>query len=489
MSREIFMLLLLFIFIFFLIHNPVQSQSSAISQSLDNFTSARSHIVNVHSHSVLTYLQSKKIPQLSVETAPLMTTGTVNVPGGGKLSYTISAQKVPGTNKVSFWLDLVNNETDDITIIACAMLRLDKPNKMMPQYTVEKTNGSWVCMPDGKISRPPGFHFGCKRITVPKKTDGIPGTTQAFDVTGELDEPFQQRDIAAIYWDILKDCPLDSSCNVFNRANVNLTPNTIDVITNSANIWGGNWFRPECLSSNDDHCVDVAFWDVGNWITMEFPDFYPARITGEITGVPMGTSLTLTLPDKSPITYSNSFSNTIPISETFTIPPDHDAIATLRVNDPVIEGTIIRFEADVEGDIGNPIYEAGEFMYGVDINFFQDNQPPNIDLINIRPVSPTGSLSFQISSTDSATMPSAAALTTTVGSVQQITDLSFSDPVVNENGMIQFEGTVGPFPINSVVNYNILVVDTVGNVASHSEAIFVSFENNIYLPLILSKVS
>ncbi len=396
--------------------------------------------------------------------AKLSTTGTVDVPGDGELSYTVSVQKVPLTNKISFWLDLENHESFPITVIACAMIRLDKPEIQMPQFTVEKTAGKWVCAADGMISRPPGFHFGCKKVTVPRKVGTDPGVTQAFDVTRDLGRPFQQKDIAAVYWDVLEgqNCQLDSSCDIFDRPDVNLTPATLDVITNSANIWGGNWFSPECLDDDPDHSATTAFWDVGNWITMGFPDIYPARVSGQITDVPSGTALTLTLPGISPLKVNAPASGVIAIDEVFDIPADPHAIATLTIDDNVAIDSEVHFDASVLAEPGNPVYEPGDFMYGLAIDFFHDCSPPSIDSVE---VSFLGDLAiFDVQSSDVDTMPGAASVSIS-GASPQVIALDFGDPAVDDQGNVNFTGTLilvgGEF-----FDYEVIVADTAGNLAS-----------------------
>ncbi len=407
---------------------------------------------------------------------PLQATGSVNVPGPGSLDYTVSATKVPGTiNYLQFSILLFNSEDFPITIIACAMIRLDKPDIEMPQFTASKDTGTWVCSADGTIERPPGFHFGCRSITVPAAgNDGTPGKAFAFNDLAKLAQPFNQADLEAVYWDVLEDCPIAANCSVFNRPDVNLTPESGEIIENSANIWGGNWWTPECLEPLEDNCTQTASSDVGNWFTMRFPGTYASTMTGAISGAPALTQLTMALPNQAPISLVVPTDDSLNISQSLSIPPDPNATMSLTVDTPVPEGTVIQLQADVFADANSKLYETGQLMHGFALEFRQDTIAPTISSVRIESDG-SGLVNFEVDTLDEGSHPGAASLSLHPSEGElELVPLSIREPrALPPEENVVFVGEGGPFAVGYAVSYDLTVVDLLGNTTTRNGELIV----------------
>lgn len=391
----------------------------------------------------------------------LETIGTIDVPGPGELEYRVAAQQVPGTNdQISFWLDVTNKEDFDITIIACAMLRAGKKEIDIEHWDVCKVNNRWECTSENNETRKRpenSFHFGCKKVVVAK------GTSKAvFDVTRKLAKPFKQKDVFTVYWDVLEDCPLHD-CDQFDKPNVNLSPCNTDIITNSANIWGGNWWRAEKLNPRK---FQRGMFEVHNWITMEFLDYYPARMVGTVENLPPGSTVALSLPGLPISEVTSTSSPTLHIDKAFTIPADGlaDAWIDIESGQEMEEGAVISFQATVVADSGNPAYSPGDEMYRIAMHFINDTGAPEIDSIGVSDTEGSSFLTFSVSATDSITMAAAASIRFSVDGVPyEILPLAFDDPAIVGSQSI-FVGDLGPVPGGSIVSYSALVADEMGNI-------------------------
>ena len=395
----------------------------------------------------------------------MQTTGWLNPPGpGSRLDYKVTARKVPGTSAdLAFWLELFNTTDQPITVFACAMLRLDKPDITMDQYVISKEGGVWDCEAAGTVSRPPGYHFGCRRVTVPPKgADGKPGEATAYDVVRTLSQSFETADVSSVYWDVLEDCPVTPACqNIIDtkldKPDVNVSPAVSDIITNAANVWGGS-IVPEGLDSVN------AYFELGNWVTMMAPDEYPARFVGSITNAPPGSRFTLTLPDTS-FTWIAPAHGVIDIDEPFVIPFDMEAIGILSFEPaaPMAEGSEWRFDVDVVAEPGNPLWAAGEHMHDVQLTAAQDRVPPEIETATVVLVG--NRLLVDVLASDVTTMAAAASIRVqTPQGFDMVFPVDFAAPAMVEE-RTHFRSEVGPLPPAEFVTWELQVADENGNVA------------------------
>lgn len=402
----------------------------------------------------------------------MSTTGWLDPPGPGeRLDYKVTARKAPGTAAdVQFWLELFNKTDAPVTVIACAMIRLEAPAVSMPQYTISKSNNTWSCQAAGTVDRPPGFHFGCKKVTVPAKdAEGHPGKAAAYDVTRTLAQSFETGDITSVYWDVLEDCPLTPACEALlaaalDRANVNLSPANGDVISNAANIWGGA-ATPECL----DPVTSCASFDLGNWFTMELPGTYPARFVGNIFHAPPGSSFRLELPDQT-LEWLTPADGVVDINFPFLVPPEADALAHLTFTPlaPLPEGTVWRFDLDALAEPGNTLWQPGEHMHDVSLTWVQDSVAPEFRRAEVFWPAPDAPLVVDLAAEDATTMAVAASIRVrTPEGFDQTFPVDFAEPAEIDR-LTLFQDTVGPIPGAGPVTFDLTVVDENGNQANLS---------------------
>jgi len=145
------------------------------------------------------------------------------------------------------------------------------------------------------------------------------------------------------------------------------------IIANNANVWAGKWTPGRCGESlkrladevgiRNQHC-SAAHWETGNWVTMNFPGDYPARITGQIDGAPPGALFMLEVPGQFTRNYSASDNGRVPIDESFTIHRDSgNPNTTCRClwsqSSRLHPGATLRFFAEVLGGAGIPFMRPG----------------------------------------------------------------------------------------------------------------------------------
>jgi len=325
---------------------------------------------------------------------------TAQIPGSDqKIDYNVTVDKIPGTRKIHLKITIRPiNYGGKYSFNACGMVQT-KWQQNMPNWSVGLENGCWKCKREGREDSRKSFHFGCREISVDKDfcndpnnpnykqwthKDGKCDELVVFDEPSDpLDEDFDEDDLASVYWDILENHPWCTGskeiCAEVKGVNKHLGPATTDIIANNANVWAGKWTPGRCGESlkrladevgiRNQHC-SAAHWETGNWVTMNFPGDYPARITGQIDGAPPGALFMLEVPGQFTRNYSASDNGRVPIDESFTIhrdsgKPEYDMSMFMVSEQPLTSRSNLRFFAEVLGGAGNPVYEAGQFMYSI----------------------------------------------------------------------------------------------------------------------------
>src|SRR5262249_41441829 len=156
-------------------------------------------------------------------------------------------------------------------------------------------------------------------------------------------------------------------CDAVRGQNVNLQPRSARHIVDTVNIWAGRPFPvPQCLrtrvlaDSPDAAVCSKFWWDAGNWITMAFPNSYPARLQAQISPARAGDVFTLTLPGNTVKQFATPPGGSFFIDEPFLIPPEMDATLELERQTNHPGPGRVHVKGQVVADHGNPIYAPGQ---------------------------------------------------------------------------------------------------------------------------------
>jgi hypothetical protein len=334
------------------------------------------------------------------------------------MPYRVSVRKIPGTEKVDFRLKFNSptGATNACTFIACAMIRLNRPDISMPQYIANLSwlwpgPTEWSCTRSGNVNRPPSYHFGCAYVTVPVGAKNVYAHKTIADLKGVVPNPpdaWTQADLNAVYWDALQNYPMKagSECGPpgpgpFGVVNVNASPSNSDIITNYANIWGGNSTCAEkLLTQSSGGQKFVARQDTGNWFTMTYPSAlsggtYPVTLSLEASGGPGvhpdGTYTFIMDPGTvlGTLTVSGGVASPLNIDMDLAVRSPSMTIK-FQSNGPVPSGTMFgvrgtvtaRQDIPVMGANGTYVpYHAGQFMYALDQGFMADDDTPVISSV------------------------------------------------------------------------------------------------------------
>jgi hypothetical protein len=159
--------------------------------------------------------------------------------------------------------------------------------------------------------------------------------------------------------------------------------------------------------------------------------------------------------------------NPFPIDVPFTVPFDENAAGTVSITTvgPMLEGTRITLNAEVFANDTNPLYQEGQFMHRVDLEFINDTAGPSILDVNVVSQSP-GAIDVAVRGLDVGTMFSAANLEFSVddGPVQ-IFPIPFGDPETFAENPV-FAGRLSNQPGGSMVTGRVVLFDAVGNTSS-----------------------
>ena len=227
--------------------------------------------------------------------------------------------------------------------------------------------------------------------------------------------------------------------------------------------------------------VAAKDWPTGNWVTMEKDntEFFPARLKGVVSGAPAGSAIDFHFgltPGGHYVVPADPLhppcgGADVAIDEPFVIPPmsvsmEEDGIRTelpAGACGSVPEGFVSEFHGAVTAEPGAPIYDPGEFMYGVDEIFVRDTVPPVIESVHVRPF--FNYLEARVKATDVTTRALGATLVTGTGASEVQTLLNFANPPSND-GKTRFLDFIGPLPSGTPLPYRIDVYDEVSNVTS-----------------------
>jgi hypothetical protein len=403
-------------------------------------------------------------------------TGTINnVPGyppGTKLDYTVGATKT-APKTVNFWIYLKNNNNFEIKIVLCSMLNLkNKPLVSCPLYTVAKdANGVWVCQLAGQTMAAPNYHQSCVNVTIPAN-----GIANPFDTKNVFSTDFAQEDLASVYFDVLKDCPIQGCAQVMGPDKF-LVPLAPTAHSDWVNVWAHN----SGMGSSTLVPGGFASWASGNWVTMGFPNRYPSRLVGRIINAPVGSSVHFGFAGQPGLALEvppcpncpEGISTLVDVNAPFDItdnPLAEDDIgiaATLEAVRALPEGYRVEFHGEVIAEAGAPFYEEGQFMYGIDAVFTKDTQPP---VIHTQSIAQVGSAAFvRVYAADGTTMATGASLVWQEPSGTVHTrGLEFAIPATSGELMV-WEELITDLPVGVPLKYHFDVFDVAGNRASGGE--------------------
>lgn len=398
------------------------------------------------------------------------------------LKYRVGAVKT-GKRTAHFWLRINNPNAFEVKVIVCAMLNLKKPDVDDTDYCIEKIDtdndgvpDTWKCeeLTRERDDGPDSYHFGCKRLTIPAG-----GTVDAFDEVATFDSDVCDADgnslLGTVYFDLLKDCPLDS-CDDLKGARNFLSPTTPADHKDWANVWAGG----KKYEDVTDGGFTLFEFPSGNWVTMRKDelDSYPARLVGTLTGARAGATLEIYFndnlahsvdvppdPENPPCGGSD-----VAVDLLFSVPPGseaHDAIVLIvsKPCDEVSEGEVVCFVADVLAEPEAPFYDPGDFMYGIGLFIIRDTMPPEILAVDVSQAG-AQALGVHVEATDATTMATGATLVYRVGDgLDQEWPIPYDNPAEVDNVMF-FDGVLAGLPVEEEITFHVNVFDDVGNMSS-----------------------
>jgi hypothetical protein len=127
------------------------------------------------------------------------------------------------------------------------------------------------------------------------------------------------------------------------------------------------------------------------------------------------------------------------------------------------EGALTQLHAAVTAEPDAPIYDVGEFMYGIDILLVRDTAAPIIESLHVERV--FDYLRIRVKATDVTTRALGATLVMGEGDDEIQTPVGFANPPARGD-QTRFFDMVGPLPTGAPLPYRIDVYDEVGNRAS-----------------------
>lgn len=448
----------------------------------------------------------------------IVKTGEDEVPGhpGQFVEWRAAHSKTPygnpvGKKDIHFWFDLeLKNPApgDDIRFVVCAMLNINKTRINMPAFQADLNAGEWQCVPDGTVNWYPNYHFGCKRIRLHQ---GNNWSTNAYDERVEFSVEFTESEIAAPYIDFAIDCPSGfTGCGgLFGAQDQFLTPGDgnfpgVPDGTSSWWIYTGEPFTVDPLTFE-------GLFHIGNWYTMRFPEqTYESVLEGVVTNAPIGARLEFEFPLSAeacqPIVFlqkgtakeercirrftvtEDPFPVEIPLVITEALASEEDEHIHFRVSfppesTPPQQGDVIEFLGQVTATNlttfpdGQPLFEPGDFMHGVQVQFPVEDDLPFVVDQRLRSL-PGNSFELSVTAADRSTMAIAASAIASVGDQDLEIPLEFDVPAaVGER--TRFRATIGPLPSGQQVNrYEIRLEDDAGNVSTTSFGVFSDCNSN-----------
>ncbi len=387
-----------------------------------------------------------------------------------QLDFFVSATRT-SSNTVNFFLALTNSSMMDMNLVVCAMLDLKFGSVEHEVYKVEKDFlGEWSCSQTGTGSLRPSYHFGCKRVFLPANTSWIVFDDEATfdkDGNGSIDDVVQ-ADLARVYFDILKDCEIDDSCDSVVGRNKFLVPESPD-FPEWVNVWAGH--SRFALLDESSHDAQIS-WQSGNWVTMGYPGTYPARMTGEVSGLPAGSRFEFVYGDELGGSYlvpasrdGSGVGRSVAVDEKLTITEEPGVDHFLNVYLPgdsgevIEEGQVVRFDGTVFAREGAPYYEEGDLMHKVSVQMVQDTQPPIF--LDTKVQRSGSSVGVSMAAIDMASRVGGAFVRTTApdGSNREI---PLGRPSRGSTGFVSvFEGTLDF--VDPSQDLELVVVDSIGN--------------------------
>jgi len=451
------------------------------------------------------------------------------IPGypGKKVKYYVTAGPNFNAQSASFLLQVCSEEFTEIKVVVCAMLDLnvDEADWVDSEtYEIRDSGfGEWECENEPATHSPPNYHFGCKQITIPAATedsDGCKhrGTTYAFQGEAFFDRNVTTDNLGAIYFDMLKDQPIDTvfnDCSLVVGTNKFLYPSSPTSVVDWVNVWAGHFeYAPLELpvlaepgvhagtkdggqprmhprDGGEGGTGDTAFtapararWPEGNWVTMGYPAPYPARFVATLKGAPAGARLSVVHDGAPGGVYIVPADPAHPpcggldtaIDDSFVVAGTMGARAEAFLSlargcdfTKVPEGAVASLEGVVRAAAGAPYYALGERMYEVDIQFVRDTVEPDLTELEVLPDG--NDVRVKVEATDADTLPISATFVYQIdGGAQVVEPLSFAaSPVQTPHfpTSTAFDETVylGSYAPGAQLLYFVAVRDEVGNLA------------------------
>jgi hypothetical protein len=423
--------------------------------------------------------------------ADIFKNGESAIPGapGKTLKWRAGYQKSPGAGtSVHFWYDMsLKNPLpgDDVRLVVCAMINVNKPKVLMDAYHANVAAGQWTCTPSGQVSWYPNYHFGCKRIHLHAGNNWHDNIS--FDATVNLSVAFTDADLMAPYLDLAIDCPGGFvGCDaVFNHTDKFLTPGDGVGPTGTSSWWvvtGG------CCPSGPLQS-GVAGWSTGNWYSMGFNQLtFPAMLLGQLRDAPGGAVVQFDFP---PSTGAGSQQFVVPgqgcvgdplvVQIPFQITPllgeddpnEHTFLRwsfTQRECSALPQGQVMEFLGQVVArdyvyfPSGAVMYAPGDFMYGIHVQEGSDGDAPYLVSQALTQNAASGLYELAVRATDATSMAIGATVRYTVGT--QVVELPMPYDAPSADGDItNFRVTFPPGTVPPPT-LEVMLVDDAGNTST-----------------------
>lgn len=394
--------------------------------------------------------------------------------GGRKVDWKITLKK-NGKKSMQVWIEVKSSDGRAMKFVICAMVNLKNHGNV--KHDVYKLTsdgrGGYKCVKTGCANMPPSFHLACKTISL---SGG--GWRQVWDQRVDLTTEFKSEDIESLYFDILSYATLPSGggCDQVKGPNKFLVPSDPTRTDDWANIWGGGGGRTllATVPVVGFPAEYVASVPLGNWITMGYPNQYPAVLEATVEGLPAGSVVQVVTngiagPLHKVAGGAGGGCTGLPLDfhEPFLITPEPGS-NEIYIGLPegacadLAEGQATKLWGNVYSAQEGEIYAFDQFMYGISYEFFHDTVPPEILTVTNRQEG--AGLRVEVTARDAgATMPDGATfLWVAADGTEGEAPIDFAEPAMVA-GVAHFSALITDLPVGEFLDCQVVVYDEGGN--------------------------
>ncbi len=369
----------------------------------------------------------------------------------------------------------VNPHDSPRQVTACVSLQLDGDDVAGRLIRIagepDRPEAPWVCSDEGQILGPPVWHVGCVPVAMPAR-----GRSEAFHRVSQLD---RESALRLVYWDLLPARAISATCDrLAGSSNIAVVAPGSGPAPPVVSGWYGGAFKLEAGSDL------IIYWGPGSSVTRASPADHRVLLVARVTGLPLGSTLRLVVPDLDERGSSIERVREMPVRpgdgacsgavmefhEAYTVP------GRLRTTRPrprlevalpdgdcgeVAPGHEARLVAKVFANGPSTVYEHGALIHTVRAVMVADPDPPQITRQSVT-AADDGRFIVAVEASDSTTRVAAAEVLYEFHGRRAAVPLDFAESA-SAGHRSRFRGRFGPFPSGARVAYQVRVFDEVGN--------------------------